>query len=88
MHNNNTINKYSKPTKPNSDKLSNMPKINLIKPFELAENFNPITDKNMNLRVQCCKAILTHSNQTWEKKVQTNNLTLVWDLLTEQKSAT
>ena len=26
MHNNNTIVKYSKPTKPNSDKLSNMPK--------------------------------------------------------------
>ena len=26
MHNNNTINKYLKPTKPNIDKLSNMPK--------------------------------------------------------------
>ena len=39
----------------------------LIKAFEFAENFLPITDKDRNIIIQSCKSILTHKNKTWEK---------------------
>ena len=39
-------------------------KNNLIKALEFDEKFYPITDKEMNLIMHSCRAILTHNNQT------------------------
>ena len=49
-------------------------KNNLIKALEFAENFYPIIDKEMNVIIRFCEAILTHKNQTWEKKTISNQL--------------
>ena len=45
----------------------------LIKAFQFAENFLPVTDKDINLIIQSCKSVLTHNNKTWEK-INSDNL--------------
>ena len=42
-------------------------KNNLVKALEFAEQYYPLTDKDMNLIIHSCKTILTHNDQTWEK---------------------
>ena len=45
----------------------------LIKAFEFAKNFLPITNKDTNLTIQSCKFVLTHNNKTW-KKINSDNI--------------
>ena len=62
-------------------------KNNLIKALEFTKKFYPIADKEMNLIIHSCKAILTHENQTLEEISSNQLFNVVWDYLTEQKSA-